>query len=320
VSVLRLHRHTGNFTAIDNRAVQDGRLSLKARGLHHLLLSKFDGSTVNAAEVARECTDGRDAIQAAMRELERCGYLAHRREQDARGRWRTFTDVYELPEGSPDEPAEPAPEPGFPAPEDPHATGAGFSRAGEPERSDPDDTGNGFSGAGKSRAIGNKTVRVREPLPPSVVAAPPLEPTPAAAEMPAPNPAGEVVPLRSGRAVAAANGVLERLKAEVEAGRRSWSFTDAAKAEWDALLDDDRNLSAAQQFLVWFIAQNRGVDIRTLDRLDWSMAGQKVNRWRSLALYGVDQAVTRNLTGLDFWRYAEKVCQAASAELRQGTP
>jgi hypothetical protein len=164
-------------------------------------------------------------------------------------------------------------------------------------------------------------VNLKEHLPPSVVAAPPLEPptAAAAANQPAPT-AGEVVPLRSGRAMAAANGVLERLKAEAEAGRRSWSFTDAAKAEWDALLDDDRNLSTAQQFLVWYVAQNRGVDIRTLDRLDWSMAGQKVNRWRSLALYGVDQAVTRNLTGLDFWKYAEKVCQAASAELRQGTP
>jgi hypothetical protein len=129
---------------------------------------------------------------------------------------------------------------------------------------------------------------------------------------------GTVIPLRSGRATQAVLEVVASLKAEVEGGRRSWSFSEAAKAAWCRLLDDDRNLSTAQQFVAWYVAEMRGVDVRELERLDWSMAGQKVKRWRSLTLYGVDQAVTRGLEGIDFWKYVEAVCQRARADTKVG--
>lgn len=129
---------------------------------------------------------------------------------------------------------------------------------------------------------------------------------------------GEVVPLRSNRAVEAVNGTLDRLKAEVAEGRRSWDFTEAAKTEWLTLLDDAAGFAPAQQFLAWYIAEMRGVGVRELERRDWSMAAQKLKRWRSIALYGVDQAVTRGLEGIEFWKYVEAVCQRTRAEVATG--
>ncbi len=97
----------------------------------------------------------------------------------------------------------------------------------------------------------------------------------------------------------------------------AWSFPDAAAAEWDALIAEPGGNAAAQQFLAWYLAEMRGVDVRDLERRDWSMAGQKVSRWRRLALYGVDEAVTRAVEGIDFWKYVEAVCKKAST---QGVP
>lgn len=133
MSILRLHRHDAGHTTIDNRPINHRALSLKARGLHHLLLSKPDGYEVNAAAIATECDrDGRDAIQAGLRELEALGYLHRRREQDDLGRWHTFTDMYELPTSEDAANALVAPEPGLPAPGNPHdtTTGAGKAVAG----------------------------------------------------------------------------------------------------------------------------------------------------------------------------------------------
>ncbi len=62
-------------------------------------------------------------------------------------------------------------------------------------------------------------------------------------------------------------------------------------------------------------------------RRHWSMAGQKVGRHRALALYGVDQAITRvdidqpderGQAGQPFWNYVEAVCRAARAEIASG--
>jgi hypothetical protein len=130
---------------------------------------------------------------------------------------------------------------------------------------------------------------------------------------------GALVPQRSARAAQAALGVVERLKASVDSGRRSWSFSAAVKAEWDALLDDDGNLSAARDFLVWFMAEMRG---EPADRRDWQMAMQKVKRYRARALYGVEQAVTRvhgEEDRMAFWRYVEAVCQQAQARSEGST-
>jgi hypothetical protein len=138
---------------------------------------------------------------------------------------------------------------------------------------------------------------------------------------------GEIIPLRNGKAVAALNGTLDRLKAEVAAGKKSWSLSDAAKAEWFALLADEHNLSAAQQFVMGYLALNTGRDVRSFGGSHWSMCGLRLRRWRALVLYGVDQAVTRidpdekderGRVGQPFWAYVESVCQRARADTAGG--
>lgn len=66
-----------------NAWARDGRLSLRARGLLMLLLSHKAGWNITLATLVRENPEGRDAIRAAIGELEECGYL--RREQSREG-------------------------------------------------------------------------------------------------------------------------------------------------------------------------------------------------------------------------------------------
>ena len=134
---------------------------------------------------------------------------------------------------------------------------------------------------------------------------PPTPPPPGASQ------SGQNVPLRNERAIRAVLSVRERLAAS---NGRVWSFPEAAALEWDALFAKEAGKVAAQQFLAWYLAEMRGIDVRELGRQDWSMAGQKVSRWARLALYGVDEAVTRAVEGIDFWKYVEAVCRKASAE------
>jgi hypothetical protein len=109
MTVLRVHRHKRDFTITANVTPRNQRLSLRARGLLWFLLSQPDGYPVNAADLAaamvaaREAgapavKEGREAIETAIRELAFYGYLHRRREQNPRGQWITYTDVFEVPE------------------------------------------------------------------------------------------------------------------------------------------------------------------------------------------------------------------------------
>ena len=86
--------HQKNYTCITNSAIRDKRLSFKARGLHHLLLSYPDGWQVKIEHLVSESEkDGRTAIASALRELENCGYLVRRQIRDLKtgrlGEWET---------------------------------------------------------------------------------------------------------------------------------------------------------------------------------------------------------------------------------------
>ena len=109
MTVLRVHRHKRDFTITANATPRNQRLSLRARGLLWFLLSQPDGYPVNAAELAAAMAtarevgapavkEGREAIETAVKELAFYGYLHRRREQNPRGQWITYTDVFEVPE------------------------------------------------------------------------------------------------------------------------------------------------------------------------------------------------------------------------------
>jgi hypothetical protein len=73
------HYFDNQFTKIPNEWVRDGDLSLKARGLLALLMSHSPGWEVSIGSLIQHGKEGRDAIKAAVSELEAAGYL--RREQ-----------------------------------------------------------------------------------------------------------------------------------------------------------------------------------------------------------------------------------------------
>jgi hypothetical protein len=79
---------------IRREALQDPDLSFKATGVLAYLLSLPDNWRTDAERLSRaknaagKAKEGREAIQAGLRELEEAGYLVRRKYQDDRGRWR----------------------------------------------------------------------------------------------------------------------------------------------------------------------------------------------------------------------------------------
>ena len=79
-----------HFTQIFNAALRDKRLSWRARGVLAGLLTHSDGFGLNSNDLAKggphgpNCSrgEGRDAVRAALKELEELGYLSRARSQD----------------------------------------------------------------------------------------------------------------------------------------------------------------------------------------------------------------------------------------------
>lgn len=119
-----------DFTQAGNRALRDRRLSRRAKGLLAELLSHRDGFGISIQSLVAAGPEGRDAIRAALAELERHGYLHRSQGRDERGRLGDVVyEVTDMPKD--DEPAvppqsrrsEPAPEKptsAEPAPVNPH--------------------------------------------------------------------------------------------------------------------------------------------------------------------------------------------------------
>ena len=77
------------FLVVDNKIIEDKRLSFKARGLLIYMLSKPDDWKFWTSElVKRSAKDGISSIRTALKELETAGYLTRKRERSSKG---TFT-------------------------------------------------------------------------------------------------------------------------------------------------------------------------------------------------------------------------------------
>ncbi|MGW8379944.1 helix-turn-helix domain-containing protein [Streptomyces sp. ODS28] len=123
------HRHTERFTVVGNHLAQHRELSLTAIGLAVHIQSLPDGAVVSIKCLTSRFREGEVAIARALRELERCGYLARVRERTSAGRCITRTVSYDkppcaaAPEPAPAPVREPAPTPEpDPVPVSPPAT------------------------------------------------------------------------------------------------------------------------------------------------------------------------------------------------------
>ena len=110
MAVFRVER-THNYTVMSNHHLRDKTLSLKAKGLLSQMLSLPEDWDYTLAGLAKINAEGRDAIRAAVQELERAGYIRRSRVRDDKGCLRgTEYVIYERPQ-----------QPGGDAPESPAA-------------------------------------------------------------------------------------------------------------------------------------------------------------------------------------------------------
>lgn len=97
----RHHVHGQGFVIMPNTSATDSRLSFRARGLLAYMLSRPPGWSFDAARMAAEGLEGRDAIRKALHELKALGYYRATRVRTDRGRFVTVTEVAATPEAMP---------------------------------------------------------------------------------------------------------------------------------------------------------------------------------------------------------------------------
>lgn len=75
----------GNYTIMSNYHLRDKNLGLSARGLMCWMLSCPDNWDFTVTGMVKLLKEGKDAINTALRELEKYGYVERRRTRDAKG-------------------------------------------------------------------------------------------------------------------------------------------------------------------------------------------------------------------------------------------
>jgi hypothetical protein len=98
---LTIYRGAGSgdrFTMILNSALQDRRLSYRARGILASVMSRPPGWRTTAERIAEEGKEGREAVLIALRELTDCNYLSRSRRRTDTGRYHVDWELTDKPE------------------------------------------------------------------------------------------------------------------------------------------------------------------------------------------------------------------------------
>lgn len=161
---IRRSAAAGDQVAVLQRAaLQDSRLSYRARGVLVAVLSRPVDWRTSARQLAAEGREGREAVAAALAELEEFGYLI-RTKVKVGNLWRTFWDLTDSPDpGLAEKPLVRDISAGRP--------GDGFSDAGPDLRKQGKTAGrpgDGFSGTGQPGAIEEVETGGREQTKPVV--------------------------------------------------------------------------------------------------------------------------------------------------------
>lgn len=97
MSIVRAKRPDRGFVIVDNTVARDSRLSYRARGVLIAILSQPDHWRTDATRLAAEGGEGREAIRAALRELQAAGYMLRTKVRRSGGQLVTETHVYDSP-------------------------------------------------------------------------------------------------------------------------------------------------------------------------------------------------------------------------------
>jgi len=97
MAVFRVHKNE-NYTVLSNYHFKERGLSLKAKGLLSLMLSLPENWDYSAAGLVTLSKDGKDSVNAALKELEKFGYLKRTQAIDARGKFSGYNyEIFEQP-------------------------------------------------------------------------------------------------------------------------------------------------------------------------------------------------------------------------------
>lgn len=97
MAVFRVHK-TANYTVLSNYHFKEKGMSLKAKGLLSLMLSLPEDWDYSAAGLVTLSKDGKDSVNAALKELEKFGYLRRTQAIDARGKFSGYNyEIFEQP-------------------------------------------------------------------------------------------------------------------------------------------------------------------------------------------------------------------------------
>ena len=100
MSVIRIKKARDKpFVILDTTALNDARLSFRAKGIHTYLMAKPDDWQIHIEQLEKQSPrEARDAIRSALGELEMSGYLRRQRIRGAKGRMMGWdTTIYETP-------------------------------------------------------------------------------------------------------------------------------------------------------------------------------------------------------------------------------
>ena len=98
VTIIKIEKRTHPYVQIDTRALNDARLSWKAKGLHAYLLSKPPHWKVIFADLVHHGTDRAYSVRSALNELRRAGYAKLEPLKDEQGLFcGSCWTIYEWP-------------------------------------------------------------------------------------------------------------------------------------------------------------------------------------------------------------------------------
>lgn len=119
MAVCRVEKNS-NYTTMSNVHLRDQQLTLKAKGLLSLMLSLPDGWDYTLGGLAAICREGKDAIRAAVVELEKAGYVTRQQTHNPDGSFAGNDYViHECPQPLSENPTTVEPSLDFPSSENP---------------------------------------------------------------------------------------------------------------------------------------------------------------------------------------------------------
>ena len=94
--IIRVKKRDNPYVIIDKTALDDPRLSFRAKGILAYLLSRPDNWTPNREQLADVSREGRDAVSSALNELKEFGYFERKRERQEDGTFQFVGVIYEV--------------------------------------------------------------------------------------------------------------------------------------------------------------------------------------------------------------------------------